>query len=213
MALRVIIADDHPIVLLAVQALLERDGQCEVVAKASTTDELVEKMSNHHCDVLVTDFSMPGTRTVGGLRFLGQLRRRFPRQAIVIFTMLSSPAVLAAIVDCGVMAICDKGASMEDLPIAVAHASTGQRFESRTITDSLDEIRAHPETASRKKLSPSELEIVRLFTGGLSLSDIGSRLGRSPKTASRQKRAAMEKLEIATDGALYDYARRHGIIS
>jgi two-component system, NarL family, captular synthesis response regulator RcsB len=68
MALRVIVADDHPIVLIAVRALLERDGLCRIVAHAATTDDLVEKLDANECDVLVTDYAMPGH---GEIRYNG----------------------------------------------------------------------------------------------------------------------------------------------
>src|SRR4051812_32205384 len=94
MVLRTIIADDHPVVLMGTRAALEASGDIEVVAEAASGDELLELVATHPCDVVVTDFSMPGGRHGDGLCLLDLLQRRYPRLPIVVLTMLSNLAVL-----------------------------------------------------------------------------------------------------------------------
>ncbi|HZZ13277.1 MAG TPA: response regulator, partial [Paraburkholderia sp.] len=91
---RVVIADDHPVILFgAEQALLKFPG-VQVVARARQSTELIKVLQTMPCDVLVTDLAMPGGQYGDGLPLIGYLRRNFPDLPIVVLTMLENAALL-----------------------------------------------------------------------------------------------------------------------
>jgi two-component system capsular synthesis response regulator RcsB len=208
MALRTILADDHPVVLMGARAALEATGDIEVVGEATSGEALLELLASCPCDVLVTDFSMPGGGD--GLLLIDAIHRRFPRLPIVVLTMVNNSAVLQTMRARGAIGLCDKRAPLLEVAVAVRHAIIGLPFVSETIQRQFAEA-CLTDRPGHARLSAREIEVVRLYVGGLSISAIAERLSRSVKTVSRQKRDAMQKLGIDHDSRLSEYAREHGL--
>jgi two-component system, NarL family, captular synthesis response regulator RcsB len=212
MILRTIIADDHPVVLMGTRAALEAAGDVEVVGEAANGDQLVDLLASRPCDVLVTDFSMPGGRHGDGLSLIDLVRRRYPRLPIVVLTMVNNAAVLQTMRARGALGLCDKRAPLKEVAVAVRHAAAGRPYLSDTIRRQFDEAGVHT-NADAARLSAREIEVVRLYVSGMSITQIAERLSRSVKTVSRQKRDAMRKLGIDHDSRLSEYARERGLSS
>ena len=212
MILRTIIADDHPVVLMGARAALEATGDIEVTGDAATGDQLIDLLSTQPCDVLVTDFSMPGGRHGDGLSLIDLVRRRYPRLPIVVLTMVNNAAVLQTMRSRGAMGLCDKRAPLREVAVAVRHAAAGRAYLSDTIRHQF-EAAGLQASATAVRLSAREIEVVRMYVSGMSISQIAERLSRSVKTVSRQKRDAMRKLGIDHDSHLSEYARDRGIAS
>jgi two-component system capsular synthesis response regulator RcsB len=212
MVLRTIIADDHPVVLMGARAALEAGGDIEVVGEAANGDRLVELLASLPCDVVVTDFSMPGGRHGDGLSLIDLIRRRYPRLPVVVLTMVNNPAVLQTMRSRGALGLCDKRAPLREVAVAVRYAAAGRAYMSDTIRRQFDTGGVQT-TADSARLSAREIEVVRLYVGGMSISQIAEQLSRSVKTVSRQKRDAMRKLGIDHDSRLSEYARERGIAS
>jgi len=210
--LRVVLADDHPVVLMGTRAALEAAGGIEVMGEAMNGDELLDLVAHCPCDVIVTDFSMPGGRHGDGLCLLELLHRRYPRLPIVVLTMVNNLAMLQTMRSRGVLALCDKRAPLRDVALAVRLAAEGKTFLSESIREQLSEFGMLDGTEITK-LSAREAEVIRLYVGGMSVTLIAERLSRSVKTVSRQKRDAMRKLGIDHDSRLSEYARERGIAS
>src|SRR5471032_2025567 len=94
--LRVIIADDHPIVRIGQKVVIEANGRCKVVGEANGPDELLRVLGSTPCDVLVTDFAMPGGQQADGYVLLGLLQRQYPGVPVILVTMFANIATLRA---------------------------------------------------------------------------------------------------------------------
>lgn len=208
--LRTIIADDHPVVLMGARAALEAGGDIEVVGEATDGDQLLALLSMRPCDVVISDFSMPGGRHGDGLLLIDHIRRRHPRLPIVMLTMMNNVAVLQAMRVRGALGICDKRAPLREVAVAARHAYFGRPYYSESIRAQFD-TGGLPAEGPHGRLSLRELEVVRMFGAGMSITTVAERLNRSVKTVSRQKRDAMRKLGLAHDGQLLEYARDRGI--
>lgn len=201
----VIIADDHPVVVAGVETILKAH-RYDVVARAHDTDTLFDALSDHPCDVVVTDYSMPEGSQPDGMPMIRRIRATRPDTGIVVLTMLSNPAILRSLLDMGVAAIFDKRTNLRDIPVAVHAADVGRSYLSpaiRRLFHEADCANGHDELATR--LSPREVEVLRAYAQGHSLADIAALMGRSFKTISRQKRSAMTKLGLVNDAQLYQY--------
>jgi len=210
-SLKIFVADDHAVVLAGVRAILQRaNPPMDMAATADSGEKLLELLGREHCDVLVTDFAMPQQdgRGQDGLRMLEMIRRSHPRLLIVVLTMMDNPPVLRAMLETGVQGLVGKTSAIEDLPAAIAAVAAGRRYVSRDLQARLEADADKPATAG---LSGREVEVVRLFAEGLSVSEIALRLHRSVKTISRQKSDAMRKLGIDNHSQLYAYAREYGL--
>ncbi|WP_372015517.1 response regulator [Pseudoxanthomonas sp. 10H] len=202
--LRVILADDHPVVRGGVRALLEQAGGIRITAEAATAGELFAAVSRGDGDLVLTDFSMPGGDAADGLSMLGRLRAHWPELPVVVLTMAGNTAVLRTILEAGVLGLLNKSDALTELAMAIHAASQGRRYVGTS-------IRALLEPAS-PGLSQRETEVLRLFASGLTVSQIARRLNRSVKTISRQKTDAMAKLGLRSDLDIYAYARQNGLL-
>ncbi|NID14141.1 response regulator transcription factor [Luteibacter yeojuensis] len=211
MPLKVILADDHPLVLVG-GALALRTAHIEVEGEASSADELLAMLADRPCDVVVTDFLMPSDRQDDGFALLETIMKEYPGRAVVVLTMINRPAALMTMLHRGVRGIVDKRASMEELPVAVRAVAAGETYLSETLLDILHETDEVSEAMPGADLSPREKEVIRLFVAGMSLQEIAEREGKSVKTISRQKRDAMRKLGVDHDGLLLDFVRDHGLV-
>jgi two-component system, NarL family, captular synthesis response regulator RcsB len=211
MKLRVIVADDHPVVLAGLRPALERDGHIEVVGVAGGVDELIELMSVQGCEIVISDFSMPGGLHRDGLGLVELIRYRFPGVALIILTMMNNAAMLQAAHSQGALGLFDKRSSIKELIKAIAMVVAGRPYVSESFQEKLlgwGQV-SRGETV---RLSPREMEVLRLYAGGLSVNHISIQLKRSAKTVSAQKRQAMRKLGLTNDGHLIEYARSSGIV-
>jgi two-component system capsular synthesis response regulator RcsB len=170
---------------------------------------LVALLSESACDVVVTDFSMPGGRYGDGLSLLRFLKRRFPATRLVVLTGIENHAVMQGILDVGAIGIVSKSDDLQHLESAIGMAYAGDRYVSPRVAQILEQAAANP----LPQLSKRETEVLRLYAEGLSVSEIGARAGRSSKTISAQKMAAMKKLGLQHDADVFKYAVAHGLVS
>ncbi|PMS14428.1 DNA-binding response regulator [Trinickia dabaoshanensis] len=209
---RVVAADDHPVILLGVRHALEAFDDIALLAQARQSTELVESLQRVSADVIVTDLAMPCGRYGDGLALIGYLRRHFPAVRIVVLTMLGNGALLRRLFEAGVAAVVGKGDDLAHIGLAVRHAMNDVRYVSPSLRAALERSGARNGRATGPlTLSPREIEVLRLFASGLSVSEIGVRLNRSVKTVSSHKVAALRKLGVAGDAELIEYAWANGL--
>ena len=204
--LNVVIADDHPIVLVGVRELIERDPRFRVVGEAVCSNELVNLLASGPVDLVVTDFNMPGDSPYGdGLKLVEYLTRHFPSIRVVVLTMISNPLILTRLQELGVLAVIQKNQLHDEIQAALQAIARGNpirqhRPQPISVVDDgadLDE--------RFTRLSPKEHEILRLFVSGQSVNEIARGLNRSAKTISTQTVSAMRKLEVSSDQDLLTY--------
>jgi two-component system capsular synthesis response regulator RcsB len=212
--LRVILADDHPFVLLGIQATLAEQCDVRVVGEATSPASLFEVMQRTACDVLVTDLAMPNESgdAEDGLRLIRRIRSDWPQVRIVVLTSLTNAAILRSIISAGVLGMLNKIESMDELAAAIRAAGAGRPHVSRSVLDALSSTNGETLTLlPMRDLSPRQTEVLRLFVRGHSISEIAQHLGRDVRTVSRQKRDAMAKLGVSNDPGLFAFVRAHGL--
>ena len=219
--IRVIVADDHPVVLVGVRTVLERQGDIQVVGEASNGRELIDLLKRQPCDVIITDFSMPdetpdGRTTISqrhsdGLPLMALLGTRYAQIPVIVLTMLNNVGVLQAIREKGMKGLAYKKSFATDLPNAVRAVKRGDLYVSPGLRERFEPRERAPVVVSAKDLSPCEMEVLRLYgLGQLTVTQIAERLHRSVKTVSTQKRSGMKKLGIQHDSGIGEYMEKLG---
>lgn len=210
---RIIVADDHPVVSLALADSLNEIPGFTVIATARSGLELITAIQKHPCHLIVTDFSMQSeSADEDGLRLIERLQRMFPQIPIVVFTMLTNSGILNQLRQVGVAGIVSKEEPINELVAICVRALTEKGpILSASISKRLSQNDVTMGGAGRTKgLSPKELEVVRMFALGLSVTEIARRLHRSVATIGTQKQSAMRKLNIETNAELLRYADEQG---
>lgn len=207
--MRVVIADDHPVVLMGIRIALHGQGpRFEIVGEAANGEALVALLSSVQCDLLITDFAMSDA-SVGddGLMLLETLRGSYPDLPIIVLSMLNNPALVQGMLAVGVRGVMDKMSLTNELMLAISSVTAGRVYLSEQTRKRLVEYSAN----GAKTLSAREAEVVRMFAIGLTVTEIARRTNRTVRTISQQKRDAMRKLGLDGDKQLYEYARATGL--
>jgi two-component system response regulator NreC len=209
---RVLIADDHRVLIGAMRALLERHG-FEIVGEATTGEEALTLAAKVHPHVVVMDLEMPGT---GGLSAAHRMKHAAPAARVLILSAHDDDAdVLEALNDAGVAGYLVKSDAPEELISAVRTVANGKRYLSpaiaRIVLTQLKNPRASG-SENRSGLTLREREVLRLLADGSTSKDIAQRLGISPKTAQAHRENINNKLGVTSTAEMVRYAIAHKIV-
>jgi len=205
MNINVAAADDHPAVLSGIARILSEFASIQLVGTARNSTEVVALLTRTPCDVLVTDYVMPGGEYGDGYSFLSFLRRRFPELKIVVFTMVDHPDLVSSLIRIGVYSVIHKS----DDPRRLVGAVEAACAEGSTVRRNARRMAAADEPQSNSQialLSGREIEVLRLYASGYSVTQIAEQLSRTKQTVSAQKNSAMRKMGIARDVDLFRIA-------
>ncbi|WP_457894506.1 LuxR C-terminal-related transcriptional regulator [Stenotrophomonas hibiscicola] len=209
MSIRIVVADDHPVVIAGAQEALAKVPGIQIIASATDSTSLVEALSGTPVDVAVTDFSMPGGQYGDGVALLGFLKRRFPKVPLVVLTGIGGTQVLASLRRAEVTCIVAKTDLIDHLVCAIQAAHRGQGYLSPDIERQIGSLGQ----AVSAELTKRETEVLRLIAEGRSQKEIAEQLQRSRQTISTQKHSAMRKLGLQRTADIFEYAVREGLVS
>lgn len=211
MSFKIILADDHPLILTGIRSLIAHNQPgCEVVAEAHQVSELLNTLQQHSCDLLITDFSMPGDERSDGLTMIQQLKRDYPTLPILVLTQIHNAGILQSLLQLGVSGVLLKKAVISELSDAIRQILSGHSYIGGSVKTLLAEAGLDHQTGL-VQLTPKESEVVRLLASGMSVTQVAEYLHRSVKTISTQKKSAMLRLGLQSDSALFHYAKEHGL--
>ncbi|MET3654781.1 response regulator transcription factor [Dyella japonica] len=205
----VAVADDHPVIRMGIEATLAGFPMLHLVGACHNSTELIALLDSKRCDVLVTDYAMPGGEYGDGLELLSFLKERYPSLAIVVMTGIDRSTIVQALLALGLENILSKLDDMNHLPAAIQAAHVRRRYLSPALTAASSTSRPRHTVA---KLSPRELEVLLLYIGGASIKDIASFFQTSKQTVSTQKVNGMAKLGIEKDADLFKHAAELGLV-
>jgi DNA-binding NarL/FixJ family response regulator len=210
-AIRVLVADDHPVVRDGLRALLTSVPGYDVVAEAATGAEAVREAVLHHPDVALVDLQMPDLDGFGATREIG---RTAPSVAVLILTMHEDDDSVFAAMRAGARGYLVKGASQEEILGGITAVARGEAIFGPGVAQRvLAFFRAGPSAAEPAfpELTPREREILDLLAGGLSNAAIGERLTLAPKTVANNVSSIFVKLQVAGRPEAIVRAREAGL--
>jgi DNA-binding NarL/FixJ family response regulator len=210
MTIRVVIADDHPIVRDGVRALLASLPDMELVGEATTGKEAVRAAVSDRPDVIVMDLSMPD---LAGAAATKEIRRVAPDVAVLVLTMHDDDESVFAAMRAGASGYLVKGASQKDIVHAINAVAAGQAIFGPGVAQRVLRFFADPpaEEPVFPHLSPREREVLDLIANGLSNAAIAARLSLSIKTVGNHTSAIFAKLQVAGRSEAIIRARDAGL--
>jgi len=210
--IQIVVADDHDCIRAGVRHLLHTRPNLEIVGEAADADALEKLLDTCACDVVVSDIGMPGLDGSGNaVPLLRRVLRRKRHPRVVVLTMVNRAPMLMGLRRIGVTGIVDKRDAAATLIDAIEAVAAGRIHLSQQVRAVLEAAQPDLQLDSGT-LSAREWEVFQLYAHGLSVHEIARRLRRSGKTISMQKRSAMRKLGLETEGDLVNYASQIGLI-
>ena len=209
--IRVLVADDHPVVRQGLVALLQSLGGFEVVAVASTGREAVREAVIHRPDVALLDLQMPD---LDGFAAIRELSRAAPGVAVCVLTMHDDDDSLFTAMQAGARGYLLKGAEQEDIARAVRAVAPGEVLFAPEVAGRVLGRLARDDEPARSpfpQLTPRELEVLDLVATGLPTAAIAQRLGLSVKTVGNNVSAILGKLGLADRAHAAVVARDAGL--
>jgi DNA-binding NarL/FixJ family response regulator len=211
---RILIADDHSMVLAGLCKLVEADGEGEVVGTAEDGRALVEEAQKLRPDVILLDISMP---LLNGLDAARQIRKLLPDCKLIMLTMHATATYAAEAFKAGVSGYLIKRSAASELKHAIQAVLRGQHYMTPLITkDVLDSALHPPEGDARKRppstLTPRQREVLQLVAEGKGTKDIASLLKISVKTVEFHKFRIMDELDLHSTAELTKYAISEGLV-
>lgn len=208
---RVILADDHRIVLEGLKKLLE--PEYDVVGTVEDGRALIDAVGELHPDVIVADISMPH---LNGIEAVRQIKAKNPHVKVVILTMHQDVQYAVRAFEAGACGFVLKVSAPAELITAIREAQQGKTYVTPGIAGELiqsyKEGKEGPE-AGLGRLSARHREILQLVAEGHSAKEIGKILSISARTVETHKYQIMEALNVKTTAELIQFAIRQGIIS
>lgn len=212
MTLRLVLADDHPVVREGLRALLDSEPDLEVVGQADRGEDVEGLVEQLQPDVVVLDLMMPGS---AGLEVARQLAPRAPATRVLILTMHQSEAYVVEALRNGAAGYALKQAEAGELPRAIREVAAGRRYLSPPLSERALEAYASRGGAPGDPyytLSEREQEVLRLVAEGNSNAQIAAQLFISRRTVETHRAHAMKKLGLRSQIELALYAVRRGIV-
>ncbi len=212
--IRVIVADDHQLVLEGIRALLEKSSDIEVVGEAVDGQEAVELVQRLTPDVLVMDIAMP---RLNGIQAVMQLRALGTPTRIVILSMYSDEILVRQALQHGAKGFLLKGSVSEELLLAIRAASRSAVYLSPMISETIfaDVSAAQPSSKAPDpgdRLTPREREMLEMIGEGYTNKKMAETIGISVKTVERHRTNLMAKLNAHNLVELIRVAMKHGLI-
>jgi two-component system, NarL family, invasion response regulator UvrY len=209
-SIRVLLVDDHAIVLEGYRRLLDRAAGIAVVAEAADSRAGYQRYKDEQPDVAVIDLSMPGR---GGIDLIGQILAWDAAARIVVFSMHQDPAFVLKAFQAGARGYVTKSSKPALLVEAIREVAAGRRLISPDVSQDLALARVGGGAGPFDQLSPREFEILQHLLRARSSDDIAATLNLSPKTVANYHSLIKQKLGVNSDMELLYLGLREGLVT
>ena len=203
--MRVLIADDHPLILAGIKRALEEDDQFEVVAEARIGSQVLPLVAQTKPDLALLDLRMP---EMDGLTCLDRIRKEHPKVKVVILSVSTDPEVVQTVLNHGASAYVVKSVNPIDLSSALRQALEGTVFSAV----GLPEKTAQEDAVKAAGLTDRETTILKALARGLSNEAIGKELWVAQQTVKFHLTNIYRKLDVKNRTEAARYAYEHGLI-
>ena len=207
--IKVLIADDHPVVRRGLREIVDAQDDMTVVAEAGNAAETLTRAREGEWDVLILDISMPG---VTGLDVLKQLRAEGSGRSVLILSVHPEDQYAVRALRAGADGYMTKEVAPARLVEGIRKVASGGKYVSSSLAERLVlNLAARTDRPLHEALSDREFEVLRLIASGSTTSEIAAELCLSPKTISTYRSRMLAKMMMRSDAQLTTYAMRHGL--
>ncbi|MEZ4935412.1 MAG: response regulator transcription factor [Saprospiraceae bacterium] len=208
--IKIIIADDHDVIIDGLTALLSTEKNLQIVGRANNGKQLLEIIKNKPVDLIILDIEMP---EMNGVEVTEKLKTIYPELKILVLTMYNSPDFIANLLRHGVDGYILKNSRKNDLLQAINSVVSGRPFYAPEVTEiMMDSFRqGQSNKEDTPELTQREIEIVRLIAEEYTSREIGEKLFISFHTVERHRKNIIAKLGVKNVAGLVKYALKNGL--
>jgi two-component system, NarL family, invasion response regulator UvrY len=208
--IRVLVADDHPLLRHGLKQVLEQEPDLGEVGEAADSEQALEQIDQKKWDVVILDIAMPGR---GGLDVLREIRRRNPTLPVLVLSVHSEDDFAVRAIKAGANGYLSKVNPTTEVLRAVRKVLTGKKYVSASLAEALaNALESENERALHESLSDREFQVMCRIASGKTVSQIAVEIALSVKTVSTYRARVLEKMHMSTNSELTRYAIQRGLV-
>lgn len=208
--LRILIADDHPVVRQGLRQIITETSDMVVVDEASNGWEVLSKVRASSYDVVLLDISMPGR---SGVDILKELKDERPGLPVLILSIHPEEQYASRALRAGASGYLTKESAPDELVAAIRKISTGGKYVSSSLAEILaSELGTSDEELPHKTLSDREYQVMRMIALGKTVTEIAEELLLSVKTVGTYRSRILEKMKMKNNAEITYYAVKNRLV-
>ena len=207
---RVLVADDHPIVRRGLRQILDEEADLQLVGEAHNSQKILELVRQRDCDLLIMGMAMPGR---GGLEVLRQIKQEYPGIRVLILSMHPEDHYGVRAMKAGASGYVTKESTPDKLLQALRKIVNGGKYISPALAEKLA-FRADggPQGSFHDLLSDREFQVLCMIASGKTISEIALDLSLSAKTISTYRTRILEKMGMKSSAEITHYAIKNQLV-
>jgi DNA-binding NarL/FixJ family response regulator len=206
--LKILIADDHPVVRKGLKQILADEQDIGLVGEARNEGEVLNLVHGHDWDAVVLDITMPGR---GGIELLSDIKRLHPRLPVLILTIHPEDQYAVRALKEGASGYMNKETAPEELVRAIRKITGGGKYISSSLAEKLASMLGG-ETPLHDSLSIREYQVMLLIASGKTITAIAEEMSLSVKTISTYRTRIFEKMGVTNNVEIARYAMKHRLV-
>jgi len=208
--IRILIADDHPIVRDGIKQIISEQSDMVLAGEAVNGEELLAALAQGLPDVVLCDMSMPGR---SGIELIRAIKAQWPKLPILVLSVHEDDMYAVRTIKAGAMGYLTKACPSEQLVAAVRRVAVGRIYINEDVAEKLALQLMGGDRQPHSVLSDREYQVFVMLAEGLSVSEIAKRLHLSIKTISTHKTNIMQKMNFANMAELVRYSIEKGLVN
>ncbi|MEW6068818.1 MAG: response regulator transcription factor [Nitrospirota bacterium] len=211
--IKILIADDHPVVREGIKKMLENIPDIKVTGEATTAQEVLNKIEKNTYDILLLDISLPDR---SGLDILNELREKKPELPVLVLSIHDEEQYVIKALKLGASGYLSKKSAFEELDSAIRRISGGRRYISASLAKKLTFYligKDKEEKLPHERLTEREYNILCMIAKGIKPKEIAEELSLSVNTVGTYRNRILEKMDMKTTAELIHYAIKHTLVN
>lgn len=206
--IKILIADDHPLIRNGLKQLLSKQSDIEVTCEASNGKEIFDLLKKNTIDVVILDISMPG---MSGIEVLDKVKQKYPSLPVLMLSALSEDLYALKTLKSGASGFINKEAAPEELVKAIRKVVMGGIYVSDFLGEKLAfDYKKGIAKQPHEKLSKREFQIMCLIGSGKTVSEIADELYLNVRTISTYRARILEKLNLKNNSEISNFCIKEG---
>lgn len=208
--IRLVIADDHDMIIDGLMALLANEQDIQVVGRANNGKLLLNVLKNKPVDLVVLDIDMP---EMNGVEACEAIKKSYPSIKILVLTMYNTPSFITQVISHGADGYILKNTRKKELTDGIRTVMAGKPFYTSAVTSTImSSFKQSHSTEKEVELTNREKDIIRLICNEMTSREIGQQLFISHHTVERHRKNIIAKLGVKNVAGLVKYALKKGLV-
>ena len=208
--IKILIADDHAVVREGLKQIISETPDMRVTDEANNGQEVLNKVSEQHYDVVLLDIAMPGR---SGLDVLKQLKSKKPKLPVLMLSVHPEEQYAVRTLKAGASGYLTKGSATDELIAAIRKISTGKKYVSSSLAEKLAfDLDMDHEKPRHEILSDREYQVMSMIASGKTVKEIADELSLSVQTISTYRSRILEKMKMKNNAEIIYYAVKQGLV-